>query len=183
MNIPLATNAPLATLETMLAVLAERPENELVFVYDGREISADYHVTELKAVTIDAIDCGRNRDRTMETVVQLLDGPAQAAGSYLDTGKFAGIAETSMAAIPALKTGKLYFEFAPENAALNKLEAGSVAYADGRTIITLVAISAACKPAQHWLNDNAVPSCGIVETTKSATCCGTGKAQSACCAA
>ncbi len=55
-----------------LALLKEHANKRLHFEYnEGHEIGAGYHITEVKNVTIDSVDCGAGTDSWKETIIQL----------------------------------------------------------------------------------------------------------------
>ena len=60
-------------LGVLLAVLDAQPDLPLVFKYDGRDVKAGYHVTEVKSGRFDALDCGANPESWTEIFVQLWD--------------------------------------------------------------------------------------------------------------
>lgn len=62
----------------LLSLLQENPNKNLLFEYKpGELVAANYHITEVKNVTIDAIDCGANPDFWKETVIQLWESPKE----------------------------------------------------------------------------------------------------------
>ena len=40
-------------------------------------VGANYHITEVKHITVDAVDCGANTDDWKETIVQLWESPSE----------------------------------------------------------------------------------------------------------
>lgn len=64
------------TTQEFLEVLKTNQGKSLLFEYaPGLLVGANYHITEVKHVTIDAIDCGAGVDAWKETVVQLWEDP------------------------------------------------------------------------------------------------------------
>ncbi|PIB37917.1 DUF6428 family protein [Maribacter sp. 4G9] len=62
----------------LLSLLQENPNKNLLFEYkSGELVAANYHITEVKNVTIDSIDCGANPDFWKETVIQLWESPKE----------------------------------------------------------------------------------------------------------
>lgn len=62
-----------------LSLLNGNPNKQLVFFYkDEHAVGANYHITEVKNVTIDSVDCGGRTDSWNETVIQLWESPAEA---------------------------------------------------------------------------------------------------------
>ena len=61
-----------------LSILEQNPEHEVQFEYlPDRFVKANYHITEIKRVHIDSVDCGGLRNTWEETVVQLWVHPLE----------------------------------------------------------------------------------------------------------
>ena len=59
-----------------LELLEKNKGLETRFEYlPGKLVGANYHITEVKNVTIDSVDCGARTDSWKETVVQLWESP------------------------------------------------------------------------------------------------------------
>src|SRR2546425_1020926 len=55
-----------------IAALRASPESKLVFVdLDGRAVHRGYHLTELKAASLQTVDCGGQTNRWQATIAQL----------------------------------------------------------------------------------------------------------------
>ncbi|MFP5398447.1 MAG: DUF6428 family protein [Gammaproteobacteria bacterium] len=91
--------------------LARHPDHELVFELAGTPIRRGYHLTEVIATTVDAIDCGGAVDRWTETVLQLVEPTHDDATRFLGAGKVAGILQRSQAAVPLDADSRLLLEF------------------------------------------------------------------------
>ena len=67
------SNSTKTTTRAFLDILrASRPDQQLVFRLDEAPlVAAGYHVTELKALTYNTMDCGGVADKWEETVIQL----------------------------------------------------------------------------------------------------------------
>ena len=72
-----------------LSLLQDNPEKSLLFEYKhGHFVGANYHITEVKNITIDAVDCGANTDFWKETIVQLWESPLEKdKKEYMTTNK------------------------------------------------------------------------------------------------
>ena len=65
------------TLE-LFNLLQEYSDKSLLFEYAPNKIvGANYHITEVKHVKIDAIDCGARTDAWNETIIQLWESPKE----------------------------------------------------------------------------------------------------------
>lgn len=61
-----------------LTLLNENTDKSLLFEYkEGHLVGANYHITEVKNITIDAVDCGANTDFWKETIIQLWESPKE----------------------------------------------------------------------------------------------------------
>ncbi|MVO15471.1 DUF6428 family protein [Parasedimentitalea huanghaiensis] len=139
----------------------------LVFETNEGEIGGGYHVTELKQAIITSIDCGGNIDDWRETHVQLLDGQT---GEHMSVGKFAAIADKSMAKVQHLGEAPLYFEFALKNNGLRRYQIEALTPDASKIIVLLTEGRAVCKPAAAGK---------AVETANG--CCSSNSSKSACC--
>ena len=153
------------TLPEFIGALKDNADAALVFAVNGTRIRGGYHVTELKHAAVQSVDCGGNLDDWDETVIQLLDGHSDEG--HMTAGKFAGIAQKSLGAIPALALGRLRFEYAPQNGPAQVFTAGQVSPGKHGVTVELNPEFAACKPAQ-----STVGCCGASEkTAQSSGCC------------
>ena len=154
----------MSTLGSFRAELdASDKDSRLIFATAEGAIGAGYHVTELKLAKVKSIDCGANRSGWREATLQLLDGQS---GDHMTVGKFAGIADKSMAALPGLSDAPLSVEFAPKNEGLKLYQIGTLQRTKGTLVAQLQDRHALCKPS-------------ITQKSGGSTCC-TPKA-TACC--
>jgi len=64
--------------QEFLSLLKDYPNKSLVFEYrNGQTVGANYHITEVKNVTIDSVDCGARTDFWKETIIQLWESPEE----------------------------------------------------------------------------------------------------------
>ncbi len=77
-------------------LLSQHTGKSLLFEYSpGRLVQANYHITEVKHMQIDSVDCGARTDAWKETIIQLWESPEELGkteGSYGDTKGFDGAA-------------------------------------------------------------------------------------------
>ena len=61
-------------------LLQEHTNKELLFEYATNQlVGANYHITEVKHITIDSVDCGSQTDAWKETIIQLWESPLEKA--------------------------------------------------------------------------------------------------------
>jgi hypothetical protein len=157
------------TLNDLLEILEALPsEAPLVFSTDAGPIGDGYHVTELKLVKVDSIDCGARRSNWVESVLQLLDGDG---GGHMSVGKFSAIARQSVRQLNGLADHELQVEYAPRNKGLRVFQPMLPELAGGTVSLFLKEGRAHCKPALERVS---IPG--------NAGCCG-GGTEGACCSA
>jgi len=103
-------------LTTTLALhtqLQAQPQRPLEFWLDGQLlVGPGYHVTEVKAVTIEAMDCGGKAATWRETVIQLMDGNAEEAeAGFMTNRKFLAIYDRVTKKIPVRGEAEVRFEY------------------------------------------------------------------------
>lgn len=96
-----------------LALLNAHADKALVFEYKaGSYVGANYHITEVKNVTIDAVDCGAGVDFWKETIIQLWESPSeQDKRDYMTASKALGILNKVDGIKPMEKDVEVKFEY------------------------------------------------------------------------
>jgi hypothetical protein len=65
-------------IEAFLNLLQQHTDKSLLFEYaDGQLVKANYHITEVKHIHVDSVDCGSGTDSWTETVIQLWESPSE----------------------------------------------------------------------------------------------------------
>ncbi|MDP5060980.1 MAG: DUF6428 family protein [Maribacter sp.] len=96
-----------------LSVLNENTTKSLVFEYaPGQLVGANYHITEVKNITIDSVDCGAGKDYWKETIIQLWESPAELGKrDYMIADKALSILNTVDKIKPMEKDVEVKFEY------------------------------------------------------------------------
>jgi hypothetical protein len=104
------------TLE-FLELLKQNPHKNLVFEYRrGALVGANYHITEVKNVSIDAVDCGAGTDFWKETVIQLWESPEERDKTeYMSAFKALGILNKVNKMRPMELNAEVKFEYSNAN--------------------------------------------------------------------
>lgn len=64
--------------KSFLNILEENKDKALLFEYaPNLLVGANYHITEVKHITIESVDCGSKTDRWKETIIQLWESPKE----------------------------------------------------------------------------------------------------------
>jgi hypothetical protein len=133
--------------QDFLEQLAAHPHATLEFALNGQTlVPRGYHVTEVKAVLVEAMDCGGQADTWRETVVQLADGSREdAARGFMSVEKFLSIYGKVAAAVPVRGTAELRFEYG--NAARGAMQffVGDIARSGDHVAVTLLEPGVTCK--------------------------------------
>ena len=61
-----------------LSLLEDHKDKSLVFEYrPGERVQPNYHITEIKNITVESVDCGAGTDFWKETIIQLWESPEE----------------------------------------------------------------------------------------------------------
>lgn len=73
----------------LFSILEQNQDKSLLFEYaPNKLVGANYHITEVKHLTIDSVDCGSQTDAWKETIIQLWESPLeQGKTEYLSVYK------------------------------------------------------------------------------------------------
>ncbi|WP_062053801.1 DUF6428 family protein [Aquimarina longa] len=76
-----------------ITLLAEHQDKSLLFEYaPGMLVGTNYHITEVKHMTVDSVDCGAGTDSWKETIIQLWESPSELGKpNYMSAYKALGI--------------------------------------------------------------------------------------------
>jgi hypothetical protein len=79
--------------QEFLSLLKAHQDKSLLFEYTpGQLVGANYHITEVKHLHVDSVDCGANSDSWNETVIQLWESPSEIGKTeYMSAYKASGI--------------------------------------------------------------------------------------------
>lgn len=152
-------------------------DKNLIFDLGGCSVAPGYHVTEVKAVTVQAMDCGGRAGAWHETVVQLWSPGAQPDEGYMKVGKFLGIYGRVAASVPIDGGAVLRFEYGDVGEPAIGYLVGGVSEEAGAVKVNLSAPGVACKLQSPEIKD--VP---LAVAAASPSCCELTSEQSVCCA-
>ena len=96
-----------------LSLLENHKNKSLLFEYSpGKFVAPNYHITEVKHVKIDSVDCGSGTDSWNETVVQLWESPSEKDKTeYMSNFKALGILKKVAQMKPFDLDAELKFEY------------------------------------------------------------------------
>lgn len=101
------------TTQELLTTLKEHQDKSLLFQYaPGQLVGANYHITEVKHITVDSVDCGARTDAWKETIIQLWESPSEIEKTeFMSCYKALGILNKVGKMRPYTETSEVRFEY------------------------------------------------------------------------
>ena len=134
-----------------LSLLSQNPELPLQFEYEeGKFARPDYHITEIKNVSYDTVDCGGTRNQWTEAVVQLWEDEMPDLNHSVNTSKALKIFSVVENARPTFKDVEVKFEYGNSSfhTAIMKVEGVEVT---DKVIVKLFSENTTCKAKDRAL--------------------------------
>jgi len=149
-----------------LYLLKQHPNKELLFQYaPGKMVAANYHITEIKNITIDAVDCGAGTDFWKETIIQLWESPKEVGKrDFMHTNKALEILNRVDSIKPMEKGVEVKFEYSNDQFHTAQLYVHNYRADEGQLIVDLGVTPTDCK---------AKDTCGVpvtIESVSNDTC-------------
>lgn len=153
--------------QELLELLKSHRDTSLLFEYTpGHLVGTNYHITEVKHITIDSVDCGAQTDSWKETVIQLWESPSELGKTdYMRTNKALDILNLVGGMKPFNLNSEVKFEYGNSLFHTAQLFVNDFELSDGNLIIKLAVEKTDCKAKE---------TCGVLETEELV-------AESACC--
>jgi len=100
-----------------ISLLKQHQDKSLLFEYaPGKLVGANYHITEVKNITVDAVDCGAGTDFWKETIVQLWESPMEKdKREYMSVYKALSILNKVDRIKPMVQDAEIKIEYSNEN--------------------------------------------------------------------
>ncbi|MBC29584.1 MAG: hypothetical protein CMH48_01955 [Muricauda sp.] len=156
-----------------LELLENNKDKEVRFEYlPGKLVGANYHITEIKNVSIDSVDCGARTDSWKETIVQLWESPDEKGKkNFMSAFKALGILKKVHRIKPMQLDTTLKFEYGNAQFHAAQLFVDGFAMEENALTIRLSPTKTDCK---------AKDACGVepVKEVVQEACCSPG---SGCC--
>lgn len=156
-----------------LEMLNTHKKKELLFEYAPNQfVGANYHITEIKNITVDSVDCGAGIDFWKETIVQLYESPEELDKTvFMTAEKALAILERVDGIKPMVKDAEIKLEYSNPNFHTAQLFVNDVYWNDSRIVVKLAVEKTDCKAKE---------TCGIPaeETKVNESACAPG---SGCC--
>jgi len=135
-------------------------DKRIVFVDEnGTTIHGGYHLTELKAATFDTVDCGGQKNRWNETIVQLWVPEDEESDEFMTADKFLSIYDRVGGMIALDPDAEIRFEYGDENFSPSNYHVGMLTEDADAIRVELRPPQATCKARDR-------------RETGAASCCG-----------
>ncbi|ULC59543.1 DUF6428 family protein [Flaviramulus sp. BrNp1-15] len=154
--------------QELFTLLEGNKEKSLLFEYaPNLLVGANYHITEVKHIAIDAVDCGSQTDAWKETIIQLWESPEELGKrDYMSTFKALAILKKVGKMKPYVLDAEVKFEYSNANFHTAQLFVNDFEIQNDNLIIKLAIEKTDCKAKEICV----VPE--VVETvTSDAPCC------------
>ena len=149
-----------------LDLLKANQNKDLRFEYIPQHfVGANYHITEVKNITVDAVDCGAGTDFWKETVVQLWESPKEKdKAEFMSVYKALGILNKVNRIKPMTVDAELKIEYSNDSFHTAQLFVDDYILSDQSLIFRLAVEKTDCKAKE---------ACGVevaVEAVNEACC-------------
>jgi len=133
--------------QELLNVLKENNQKALLFEYQKNKFAGtNYHLTEVKNVTFDTVDCGGKVNDWKETHIQLWESPSEVGKEYyITTDKAVAILERVNNISPLWLETEVKVEFGNDAFHTSVLSIDGIVSDDNQLIIKLFANETRCK--------------------------------------
>ncbi|MEF2278261.1 DUF6428 family protein [Deinococcus sp. YIM 134068] len=152
--------------QAFLDALASHADKPLVFQLNGETLVHEgYHVTEVKAVTVEAMDCGGRADAWRETVVQLWNGGGEEDQGFMTVGKFLNIYGQVARSVPVRGDAELRIEYGDARNPTIQYRVGGLDVRSDQVLVNLSYPAVSCKPNDERLAAGQSACCGPSAST------------------
>lgn len=153
--------------QEFLQLLETNKDKSLVFEYAPNQfVGANYHITEVKHIAIDSVDCGARMDAWNETVIQLWESPSEIDKvEYMTANKALGIMNTVGSMKAYNLNSEVKFEYGNAQFHTAQLFVNNSEIRNGQLVLALAVEKTDCKAKE---------ACGVPESeakTTEAACC------------
>lgn len=133
--------------QELFNLLKEHQDKSLLFEYlSNKFVGANYHITEVKHISIDSVDCGARTDAWNETIIQLWESPSELGKTeYMSVLKALGILNKVGKMKPYILNSEVKFEYSNATFHTAQLFVNDFEIRDNNLIIKLGVEKTDCK--------------------------------------
>jgi uncharacterized protein DUF6428 len=133
-----------------IKALRASPDKPLVFVNEeGTSIHGGYHLTEVKAAEFSTVDCGAQKNRWNETIIQLWVPDGEESDEFMPAHKFLTIYDKVSKMIDVDPDAEVRVEYGDENFFPSNYHVASINEKDGALHVELNPPQTTCKARDH----------------------------------
>jgi len=134
-------------VKEFLAIIKENKNKELLFEYATNKFAdTNYHLTEVKNVTFETVDCGGKVNNWKETHIQLWESPTEVGKEYyITTDKALAILERVNGINPLWLETEVKVEFGNTEFHTSVLSINSIVSNDNKLFVKLFSNETQCK--------------------------------------
>ncbi len=149
-------------------LLKQNPHKELLFEYSNNQFAGtNYHLTEIKKVNFDTVDCGGNPNQWNETQLQIWESPNEIGKqNYMTTDKILSIFEKVNGINPLNFDTEIKVEYGNTNFHTAVMKINNHKIKANQLIIQLFEEKTLCKAPSNPKENNQKTSC-----CSSTSCC------------
>jgi hypothetical protein len=139
-------------------VLEQHKDKSLLFEYAPNSlVGANYHITEVKHLTVDSVDCGAQTDAWKETIIQLWESPNELGKTeYMTAFKALAILKKVGTMKPYVADSEVKFEYSNATFHTAQLFINDFQIKNNNIIVQLAIEKTDCKAKEL---------CGVPETS------------------
>ena len=130
-----------------LSLLERHPNKEIIFEYaEGQFVPNAYHITEVKNVHIESVDCGGRPDEYFQTVVQLWIGETVEQERAMTAEKAMKIFNIVDKMKPMRRDTELFFEYGYGDLRTSNYQVQNVVNLADKIVLQMYVAPTVCKP-------------------------------------
>jgi hypothetical protein len=160
-----------------LEILKNNLTKDLLFEYSpDKFVGANYHITEIKTLSIESVDCGGLENSWVETVVQLWESPLEVDKRiFMKVSKAIEIVDRVNAIKPLFLDTEIKFEYGNKSFHTANLVVESIVENDKSVIVKLHSDSTQCKASDNCCtpikSEKNKISLASINASKESKCC------------
>ncbi|MGB5692685.1 MAG: DUF6428 family protein [Flavobacteriaceae bacterium] len=133
--------------QELLSILQDHSDKSLLFEYEENAfVEANYHITEVKNITVDSVDCGSGTGYWKETVIQLWESPKEKGKKdFMSAYKALAILNKVHRIKPMDLEAEVKFEYSNSSFHTAQLFVADHTYTDQRLVLKLAINKTDCK--------------------------------------
>lgn len=133
--------------QELFNILEKNKDKSLLFEYaPNKLVGANYHITEVKHIAIDSVDCGSQTDAWKETIIQLWESPNEMGKTeYMSVLKALGILKKVGTMKPYVLDAEVKFEYSNTTFNTAQLYVNDFEILDNNLIFKLAIKKTDCK--------------------------------------